>query len=187
MTGATPPTPDHVDFLVLPIGEDLDRRPPWLRPPRSAAQARCCRPARSCTPPADHHSGDQLDPGGQGIKKTNSTHTHTHTNARANSRRRSAVGFGWPEGDPKVPSDHPLAIPAAPHAGSGGSRTRTRLNRCPHLLERPSGTRSSRPSTRVRRPCVTAAPQSSRLNHLGQPAKARGASSITHGAKANRN
>ena len=113
--------------------------------------------------------------------------THTHTNARANSRRRSAVGFGWPEGDPKVPSDHPLAIPAAPHAGSGGSRTRTRLNRCPHLLERPSGTKSSRPSTRVRRPCVTAAPQSSRLNHLGQPAKARGASSITHGVKANRN
>jgi hypothetical protein len=63
--------------------------------------------------------------------------THTHTNARANSRRRSAVGFGWPEGDPKVPSDHPLAIPAAPHAGSGGSRTYTRPNRCPHLLEPP--------------------------------------------------
>ena len=120
-------------------------------------------------------------------KKKQIAPTHTHTNARANSRRRSAVGFGWPEGDPKVPSDHPLAIPAAPHAGSGGSRTYTRPNRCPHLLERPSGTKSSRPSTRVRRPCVTAAPQSSRLNHLGQPAKARGASSITHGVKANRN
>ena len=113
--------------------------------------------------------------------------THTHTNARANSRRRSAVGFGWPEGDLKVPSDHLLAIPAAPHAGSGGSRTRTRLNRCLHLLERRRRRWWLAASTCVRRPCVTAAPQSSRLNHLGQPAKARGASSITHGVKANRN
>ena len=62
---------------------------------------------------------------------------HRHTSARANSRRRSADGFRWHEGDPKVPSDHPQAIPAAPHAGSGGSRTYTRPNRCPHLLEPP--------------------------------------------------
>ena len=115
MTGATPPTPDHVDFLVLPIGEDLDRRPPWLRPPRSAAQARCCRPARSCTPPADHHSGDQLDPGGQGIKKTNSTHTHTHQRTREQPAAVSCwlrLVRGSPEGAPR-PAPSPPSRPAA--------------------------------------------------------------------------